>query len=55
MHLRYDRTELAHHREMLFTGPGAAEFISGVILQDETEVTPVDLSTPPHRGAWRDD
>jgi hypothetical protein len=32
MHLRYDRTELAHHREMLFTGPGAAEFINGVIL-----------------------
>jgi fructose-bisphosphate aldolase class I len=24
------------HREMLFTAPGAAEFISGVILQDET-------------------
>ena len=24
------------YREMLFTAPGAAEFISGVILQDET-------------------
>jgi len=24
------------YREMLFTSPGAAEFISGVILQDET-------------------
>src|SRR5215467_14058354 len=24
------------YREMLFTSPGAAEFISGVIMQDET-------------------
>src|SRR5215831_11267764 len=24
------------YREMLFTAPGAAEFISGVIMQDET-------------------
>jgi len=35
---------------MLFTGPGAAEFISGVIPQDdEMEVTPVGPGTPPHR------
>ena len=36
--LRIQSTEPSQrtYREMLFTAPGAAEFISGVILQDET-------------------
>ena len=36
--LRISSTEQTRrdYREMLFTFPGAAEFISGVILQDET-------------------
>ena len=31
-----DRAKPRTYREMLFTSPGAAEFISGVIMQDET-------------------
>ena len=34
------------YREMLFTAPGAAEFISGVILQDETIRQQSSAGTP---------
>src|ERR1051325_6896036 len=34
------------YREMFFTAPGASEFISGVIMQDETIHQKTDRGTP---------
>jgi fructose-bisphosphate aldolase, class I len=42
------------YREMLFTSPGAAEFISGVIMYDET-IRQKSSGGTPHRRDWRDD
>src|SRR5947207_7931931 len=39
------------YREMLFTTPGAAEFISGVIMQDETIRQKSSDGTPTRSGA----
>ena len=36
LHIPSNELTRREYREMLFTFPGAAEFISGVLLQDET-------------------